>query len=326
MPSDRVFSISDPHLHLKTCHPSPNHVPHAQAPAVSFQHATRPRNLQAQLHVTLIAEFFQLLVCIRRAQEWTQPLLHCLSTQHPHCGVQGGQVEGISSHWVILSHGAISSWHHDPVSRRPHSCSAAPSWDGEEGHHAPRSFSSPHPTSAPRGPAHLPTISPAPFGTERPQCFHHVLAGTRQHLQGEPKGGFLLRKPESSPNVTGSLLGENSRDQRNPEACREASTTRCQSSAWRREAAEHLEGRSENARNGAVCRQPGSPGRNTSTGEVQYGRTLIGAPTDLCWEQDRHVPRTPPLPQWNKTFVLLQTHARCSIGKKTFISSAAYHC
>lgn len=152
----------------------------------------------------------------------------------------------------------------------------------------------PH-TSAPRGPAHLPTISPAPFGTERPQCFHHVLAGTRQHLQGEPKGGFLLRKPESSPNVTGSLLGENSRDQRNPEACREASTTRCQSSAWRREAAEHLEGRSENARNGAVCRQPGSPGRNTSTGEVQYGRTLIGAPTDLCWEQDRHVPRTPPL-------------------------------
>lgn len=154
----------------------------------------------------------------------------------------------------------------------------------------------PH-TSAPRGPAHLPTISPAPFGTERPQCFHHVLAGTRQHLQGEPKGGFLLRKPESSPNVTGSLLGENSRDHRNLEACREASTTRCQSSAWRREAAEHLEGRSENARNGAVCRQPGSPGRNTSTGEVQYGRTLIGAPTDLCWEQDRHVPRTPPLPQ-----------------------------
>lgn len=26
----------------------------------------------------------------------------------------------------------------------------------------------------------------------------------QQHLQGEPKGGFLLRNPESSPSVTGS--------------------------------------------------------------------------------------------------------------------------
>lgn len=150
MPSDRIFSISDPHLHLKTCQPPPKYAPPPPplAPALSFQSENCPRSsCTTGLSSEPIGTSHLLTIFSAHDADLVTVGKQRVNPNSPHCpGAQHSSLRGLRrpSGRNLLSWGDAQPWgsfHHDPPSPKAAAVALLPPSEGSPG---PAALNGPH--------------------------------------------------------------------------------------------------------------------------------------------------------------------------------------